>query len=1468
MVAKANSDISTNSAGSKADLEPKTGLLPTPISVTDTKAYKIGKSFIPTQVGSKTSRDLPSSNSLGKSSPKNGEVRYPSTDTAQKILRSTSGRIIRASIKCVENNPSNPGKESVAPSPQSRHFKRKRRTKFTAIGPSSHTCPIYSDRGIPPDHYVFYPDQEYENVQSIASPQDGYSSFPLNPVAEGSPSPLEQYPYFDSDSYAQQPDFYYTNPPSLLCKKNLPAESLSRLEKLTQKKIFIALKGKSKLQQFPEIIGEVTIKELLSALKENLDKSFPDLVLDIRVAGSGANNLIFGLPSLESLRDVDIVFYLSFIPLESEQISQYLLNISSIFDQTLSAFVSHPLVANDQTLFSIIRNYYLSNHKVVNDEYNKWLLTGTGALDLRFSLQATREYTSSDYSFQVSLLDHNSYCLFGDRESAERDFVERRLVIPRPKEMPNCLGRTLLELNRHDHYSSIDLIPVVENYLESAPPDCFISVLESHLHEEALYKRSFGHIISLLEAIALSNTSFKSEVLQKAILMLERELKIQDASSLFEDKVNGVIKKIVDLEFYSDAFTLSKLFQETNSINVGKSLVYLLEKVKSAELTPAFLDNILALALKEDNEESRLVLMKIIQIAISTKNEELLLKLLQDLKKIPSFLDKKYLDFLVSLLESLSNINNPDLHREAKYLLASIKDRIPIETYLKLSHLLIERSLVLKVLAKDLIFEAANFNTFFEDRTLLNKILDFAAKEPKEVEAETLDLVFILLDKWRKKITFSSITHEEGSKLERFYHKKISRATCIDSIIDEMEDLSSHPVFSQKKELVLSLINRLDPLLPTLHFKNCLKVFNFVSYVIYSPFVEEHLFKDKLKNIIPTLSFVLARASCNDVASHGNSSFLSRSKALFLLAKEHNILSSDEFSSMAMALSQLFLKNGAIKDALNFLFLALPDAKDKREIAKNISSIFFFPNLSHKVRIFRKHEEFLVNNLDTTSLAMIYQTLLQVTKKSSDSNPRKTDERYQLCYLLDKSQLLNLQSEPAFARFLVDFLSSYEPSIDSDIFVNESEILSRLLSGIQNIEYQVFVQFKVKCFRKYLNLSIEKNDPSYRVKAIEIFDNCPNLSLTFAPILLQHLVLLAEKGEDVKNVFFLITKIVPQIKSLPSATYKEELSFILSTYIPKTVDCFSSYLEVLDLLISKEIVVEESVWAIPLEFFRKEIVLSERDKSKKEDALLAYKILQNSIFWKSSILEKEKRDVFFSLVPVFQNSVEKIQVLKELVLKNISESLSKYPERKNNPWLHLTQSNYESLHLTLLSWLNYAETIGNVENVTSFYDILHKYELNNKESFARKMEIFSRIFAIYMDQYKKVQLEEEKEELRVWLLVKVFIAWFKVVERNVKTLKLEEFERASSVLIFNLWQYFTSDKAPSIEYFYKVLKKEGMEERLNSFLKRTCGNNLRQIISPKEEILLPPQAILQAVVLKRFPTMTLANRCFRETYSS
>lgn len=1314
-------------------------------------------------------------------------------------------------------------------------------------GPSSYTCP-YS--------YQYFPMPGQEFPQEGVSPQPLYSTFERPYLLD---SPLSDY---------QFPALYYATPPSILGKKNLSFESSDRLQKLVQKKIFVSLKEKSKLQTLPEIIGEVSIYDLLSVLKSNLEKCLPDLILDIRLAGSGANSVIFGQPQLDALRDVDIVFYLKFTPVESSEIADFLTYVSSVFESTLASFVSHSQVREDPMFYSIIRNCYLSNHKLVNDDASKWLLTGTGLLDLRFNLQATREYTSSDYSFQVSLLENYSYCLFGDRESAERDFFERQLVIPRPTDMPNCLARTLLELNRHDHYSTADFIPIVENYLQSSSPECFISVLENHLHKEALYKRSFGHVISLINATALSSSCHKTEVLQKAVLMFEREFKISDFSASFDEKVKRVINGTVDLGCYTEALTLIELFQKTESISLSESLLYLLEKSSPLEPTSDLFEKVQYLALKENSEKSRLVLIKLFEKMRASKSHEPLLKLVRKIESIPSFFEKKYLDFYLSVIEFFSMSKSLDLLKEAKNLLNMSKTLMPKDTCSKLNSTLIDKFLDLNVLEKDLILGEFNSDSFFEDKLLLNKILDFSFKVEGDGKKETLDFIGHLVDRWRKTSSFASLKFEETSKLERFYQIKILKAQSIDSIIEEIEDLSIHPIFSQKEELVLDLINKLEGLLPTLHFKNALKVYNFLSSVIYSPFVEKPLFREKLKNIIPPLSFVLSRSSVHDKGIHKNGVALSRAKALFLLTKQHNILSSEEFSKMAFTLSELFLKNEAVKDALSFLIYSLPGFEDKRSIAKKISQMFSLPILPHKIRLLKKHEEVFVQHLDKSSLGMIYQSLIQTTKKAYDQNPRKIENRNQLFYLLEKALLLNLHKEKAFASFAVNLIASYDPGVESEIFTKEEEeLLSRYLSDLSGqVEPKLIEQFKVKIFKKYLSLSLEKNDLAFRIKAMEIFDSHPEFCPELSSCLLEHLVYLSKKGQDPQTIFSLISTMVPHIKSLPGSDYKEHLSFILSSYKPCSSDALISYLELLDLLIANNIAVEELVLRTPLDFFRKEVSLCGKDKSKKENVLLIYKVLQNSLFWKSPLLDREKKDIFFSLVPVFQDSIEKINVLHSFTERNITESLSKYKSRKENPWLHFTRSQYKNIHSAFISWLDCAESLANVEDIISFYDLMRKFELSSKESFSQKLEVFSKIFEIYLSDYQKIKLDPGLESLRVLLLSKVFISWLKVVEKDIKTMNLDDFETASSVLTFNLWKYFTSDKPLSTKLFYEILEKEGVTKSLSLLVKRVCGSNLNQIIKPSEDTLLPPQAILQTIIAIRFPLLCFANRCFRETF--
>ena len=517
-------------------------------------------------------------------------------------------------------------------------------------------------------------------------------------VFSSSPRSFEQIDPTGSVCYPPSffPVFYPPSPvislypvqhPSDLCRKTLSDESQKRLTSLTDKKVFITLRGKAKLQNLPEIIGEVKIEDLIAALKINLENFVGDVVVDIRITGSGANTILFGRPSESDLRDIDMVIYLRYAPMGTEIVYKYLSDMAEVFESTLSTFILDRKFKGHPQAALIIRNHYLSNRKIVNNGQNQWLLIGSGILDLRICVKAHREFTVSGYSHQISLIDKSSFCLYGDRQAAERDFWERRFVLPRPEEVPNCLARALTELNRHDIYSTDDLIIIVDKYLESSNPDCFISILENHLLTTPSPGRAVAHIVSILQAVNSIKREYKGEVLLKGMSMLGRWLKVEDAFPSLEEKMECAIKKMAEIRLLDEALSLLRLFYVVNPEKVSGSLLYLLEKEASLPvINPVNFENLLDLLCRKDSEETRATFIGFVERFKKTGNFQMLSMLSKKSLLLTSFQDKKYSDFYFALIEGLSSTDALNLLQESMQLYLKVKDVFSVKRDRKVSH--------------------------------------------------------------------------------------------------------------------------------------------------------------------------------------------------------------------------------------------------------------------------------------------------------------------------------------------------------------------------------------------------------------------------------------------------------------------------------------------------------------------------------------------------------------------------------------------------------------------------------------------------------------------------------------------------------------------------------------------------------------------------------------------------------------
>lgn len=1402
--------------------------------------------------------------------------------------------------------------------------------------------------------------------------------------------------------------FCAATPPCELCEKDLLDEEKARLKIIKEKKIYISLNGRSKLQP-PDEIGETSIENILPELKINIREAFvrvlkelrpalssyPDYVFndflsDDRLYGSGATNVEMGKPLQETLKDVDIVFYLKYSPIDEREIESLLAQLAIAVEKTLSDHIYDLPSLRELDKISLIRNYCLSDRIIVNDEHNKWLVISCGILGLRICIKADREYTASDYSYQVSLNKLKSYCLFGDRVQAERNFRERRLVMPEAEKIPNALGRTLKELLRHDVYSISDLTLVTDKYLETSTPDALITTLEKHLTTYtlsspdaklekhlttyALSPQALEHITSFLVASCQLKDPRKNEVIEKIILMLLKELKIEIGLT-FDEKICDLIRKLIEQKLYYSAFQLINLFCEKNPSNLKRIIEFFLETSEISFITIKFFEYLIDLALKQNIEDFSFFLdiFRIIQL----KNKSAFLQILmQRMLSIPFYLHERYNPFYLSVIEYLLRTEDKTNLSLALEIYEKAKILFPKELLLSLQLILCEKLLNAKILSKKNFQEFSDNPKLFENRDLVNRIVDFSLRNIHENEREFVELADILIRKWRKYPSFSSITIDEAKKVLLIYSKKISYATSIEELLEIIEDFINLPILRNNHDLLSQLIDKIEDSLYSLNFKNYSLVLKLLKIALVNSQIFDPDIKEKLKKIIFAMQNLIARLLICESSYEKKLLLLQECKNLFYLTQKSNLFSIEELSELSFLLSLLLKKAGFANDSLNFLFFSLPHSIETKKTSKCLCDTFNHFALSKKARFLKSHDAVLTHSLDKNSISKLHLDVLNSICLSPSFKTQSLAHLSDLAYFLEKGLDKKLYSVSEYRDFINKYLLTYSPSENCEIFKTESAICLRYLElpkGVISLASKN--HFLEKCFSKNLKLSITKDDPRFYQRALDIFDDTsflrramnifnsnPNLQEKLLIILAQYLLKLSKDPQNLPFIISLLEKISPILKTIQNlhlntlfssillnqnprnletltlylklcdilfrsnqlldpevyrkplfilrkvimdvlngkakmeevgailsllhqTTFwiapvleeekKEVYSLLLTSKEIKTVDDLSGYISMMDSFLSQSIHLNDECFRLPLLFLQNAIA-NANDDTKKEEALLIFKLIQDSIFWNSSQLDEEKIKTFFSLISLFSSSTSKIKLFYFLIEKNILNSFKKYPAQSKNPWLNCDNITYSKLHTALLSWLNLEKDGINFKDVLSFYDLIRKYKINKEESLEEKKQLYEITFEHYMKEYEFVKFSADKENERIACLAECFVSWLRIIDSALLKLieeKNEEyFYQVTSVILYNLWNYFLEKKEMSSIKFYEYLKQSNFDNSLDNILRTYLGKTLKDFTHEKDKRskdelkILPPQKMLQELTEKLFPSLCARHSCFRELY--
>lgn len=1149
----------------------------------------------------------------------------------------------------------------------------------------------------------------------------------LPPTIAGAPSELMGLPQPTIEFIPPHPiPICQTTPPCMLNKAVISIDSMIRLNELSDKKVIIKAK-EPKFFPSLDILGEIPLKTFLEAFKTNIETSYPNVTSDIRVVGSGANSILFNTPTLDELKDIDIAYYLSYCPIDEYEMNIFLQNIGHIFITTLASFVQNP---PDNELLSLIKNNYLTKYKVVNDENNKWLLVGCDILDLRVSAKSQREYSSIAYSNQVSLQSFDSYCLYDDKNEAYEALKEKKLAVPNPHEMPNCLGRILLELLRSDSFSISDLTKITESFLQTSSVDLFITSLKNHLtldptsdaknhlsKDESFEKRVL-HIVSFLQAINQLSQPNTSSIFKKAFYMLINELKIQNTTLFFEDHLLDLFKELTSRKYFSSAEILFKLINDIAPKNYQKYLTFLkeinfttlLSKTKSDETTKEFFKKII---FSVGNEIS----LDLIKEQDQGKKAIILNDLfaLYEISQKSTIFDESNLERLtLNISHILNNANMPD--EALKFLLSLPK--------------VLDQKRLYKLLIQ-------NFSKYPIDK----KIQIFNRYSP---------------------IITTSLDKESLANLFLTFLNEIK------------QNYLDHPLDNSLKKDQNYLLDKAYSL-------NLYTEKNFVNFIT-----------QYLANYQPS--------SINEL-------FLEEEQILqkYLCIKELNIGSLIQELFLIKNFSK-YLEISSEKDDITYLERAFIIKDDPSYLAKALNIYYSNPNLQKD----------------------LFPSLVDYLKKKVSS----------------KADLFNIF--PLFTKLI-----STKPSVLTPLLKNDfsSIIKSLKIKDLDSFKsYINFLDFFVT--NKYdLDEDAYKKPLEYIEDAIKIAQD-KNLSL-----------------KDALNTFFILQKTAFFRSEILLDSKKKLASVFFSKIKFDNIQNFIDYLQLLDLFISESIPLKEEVFKAPIAYLQNEIpnLQTQLELVKKDlepsnsltqeflikDKFLTYfKILQGHDFWRSTLVDLEKSELFFSILNFFSSNIEKIPLFLQLLKRKISFSLEQYPLGVKNPWIDLSFATYQKIHKTLLNFLDQNEFENNYIKINEFYDFLREFKITKAETFLQKKEIFCKTFENFMNLFDAIKLSFDDEDKRVEILAQTFMSWIRAIELPDK-LKFKDFDEITEVIAYNFSKYFQKVKVHSIEYFYSYLKKMNLDSKLDKILKSLINQNLEEVANLNSEP-LPPQSIIQAIVKTQY----------------